>query len=351
MNNIYDNIVGLIKRNLWIVVFMFSLAIIFGPAFGMFSEFNYNTPDIHDYIKLSNFDFNQSPIRRYRVIIPMIASGVNYVFGPVFNFLKPYQFPIPDFSVCMSFFVINSLMMSIYGMVVYKLNREYGASVIGSVIGLLSILTSRWTAYIAGLPVVDSLYLLIIAISFLGIKTKNTKLIVLSILLGPWAKESFIFIAPLIFFFSHVNKRKQIGLFVLSGVIVFSFRYYLDLINGIETFSSFESNVNHFNFILISLKRLFSFHGLYEVFSIIGVWSFLFAVLLRKKIREVFLKKMPSYTSYYIIIVLIHVLLSTDLARMFYLLTPLLAIGVAILFDEIMIAFNIDVERFSGNNP
>lgn len=348
MSNILTNVTRYFRENMWITVSLFSFAIIFGPAFGLFSEFNYDTPDIHDYVKIAGFEFDQSPIRRYRIIIPLLAAGVNYIFEPVFSILKPFQFPGPGFSISLSFFIVNSVFMSIYGAVIYLLSRKYGVTALGAFIGLLSVLTSRWTAYIAGLPVVDSLYLLVIALALLGIKTKNTKLIILSILLGPWTKESFIFIAPLILLYSHVNRWKQIVLFLISGIAIFAFRYYFDLINSLNASEGLSSNINHFNYIFISLKRLFSFHGVYEVFSIIGVWSLLFVALLKKEIRGSFISKTPSYAILYIVIVLLHALLSTDLARMFYLLTPLLAIWVSVLFDEVMERFNIDIVKLSS---
>lgn len=350
MKDAYKLVIIFFRENTWLLVFLFSFAIIFGPSFGLFSEFNYNTPDIHDYVKISQFDFDQSPIRRYRVIIPLLASGINYIFEPIFSVLKPFSFPGPGFSICMSFFIVNTVLMSIYGTVIFYLSKAYGVSTLGATIGLLSVLTSRWTAYIAGLPVVDSLYLLVIALSLLGIKTKSTKLIIFSILLGPWAKESFIFIAPLIFFYSHVNKWKQVILFIISGGIVFLFRYSFDLVNGLDTSAGLTSNVNHFNYIFISLKRLFSFHGIYEVFSIIGIWSLLFLTIIKKEIRNTIIAKSPSYSLLFIVIVIIHALLSTDLARMFYLLTPLLSIWISILVDALGSSYNNNKAELDSDN-
>jgi hypothetical protein len=324
-------------KNLFLFAFCF--AIIFGPAYAMFDTYNYDmvaNPDLKTYLGLSHFDFDQSPIRKYRIIVPFLASGFNYVFHPLFSILAPKSFPGPNFSMCMSFMVINSIFMALFGMVVYRLCKAFGASTIGAIIGLLSALTCRWVSYIAGLPIVDSLYLLIMAMVLLGIKTNNSKLIIIAIFIGPWAKESFIFIAPLIFFFSSVSKKKQLVLFAISALLVFSFRYYFDRISNLPSNVGLQSDFSHFENITDSLKRLFSFHGLYEVFSIFGIWSFLFIFIIKKNVRKLLKQNTPFYLILFLGIVIIHALLSTELARMLYLAAPVLAIWISIISDSII---------------
>ena len=56
-----------------IIVFLFCFAVLLGPAYSLFDSYNYDTeanPDIKTYLGLANFDFDQSPIRKYRVIVP-----------------------------------------------------------------------------------------------------------------------------------------------------------------------------------------------------------------------------------------------------------------------------------------
>lgn len=337
-----SSLIEFFRNKLGLVVFFFSTAVIFGPAFALFSEYSYDfaaNPDIDTYLNLAEFNFNQSPYRRYRVIIPFIATGVNWIFEPIFTILSPNSFPGPNFSLCMSFLVVNTLLMSLFGSIIFTLSKAYGTSTIAAFLGLLAVLTCRWTAYLAGLPIIDSLYIVIIGLTLLGIKIKNSRFIVISILLGPWAKESYLFIAPLILIYSSMNKWKQIGWFALSGLLVFSFRYYFDWINNIEVAESLGKDIDTINNIIPSVKNLFSFHGLYEVFSVLGVWSLFLLLFINKNIRSRFKLKAPRYNILFIIIILIHAFLSTDLARMFYLLTPLFAVWIAILFDE-LILFN-----------
>lgn len=211
---------------------------------------------------------------------------------------------------------------------------------LASVIGLLSMLTCRWTSYIAGLPLVDSLYMVVIVMTLLGIKTNNPKMLILAIFIGPWAKESFIFIAPLIFFFSKINKWKQVLLFAISGLLVFSFRYYFDKFSNTPIDLSLKASFETFESITISLKRLFSFHGVYEVVSIFGIWGILIIGLFNKDIRIYLKQKTTLCMVLFLCIVLFQALLSTDLARMFYIGIPVIAIWVSLISDKILLLAN-----------
>ncbi len=322
-----------------LVLFLFCFAVIFGPAFALFDSYNYDTtanPDIETYLGLANFDFDQSPVRKYRIIIPFLAAGIHSVFGGLFAGIAPNSFAGPDFAMCLSFLVVNCVFMSIFGVVVYRLCQAFGASRLAAIIGLLSVLTCRWTSYFAGLPIVDSLYVVVIALVLLGIKTKDSRPIIWAIFIGPWAKESFVFIAPLIFFFSPVSKRKQVLLFAVSALLVFVFRYCFDQYSHVETGLGLKSDLDHLHNIPTSLTRLFSFHGLYEIISITGAWGFLFVFLVDKKVRTRLKQKTTLYMVLFLFVVLIHALLSVELARMFYLATPVIAVWLALIADAIL---------------
>jgi hypothetical protein len=338
-----------LKHQTWVenlILFLFCFAILFGPAYALFDSYNYDVianPDIKTYLGLANFDFGQSPIRKYRVIIPLLASGFNYMLGPIFSRITPHTFPGPDFSMCMSFLIVNSIFMSVFGMLVYRLCKEFVVSGIAVIVGLLSVLTCRWTSYYAGLPGVDSLYLVIIAMTLLGIKTQNSKLIIVAIFIGPWAKESFIFVAPLLFFFSSVKKWKLVVLFGASGFLVFLFRYYLDMYSNATFGSGLNSDLAHIQNITASLKLLFSFQGIYQITSVFGMWSLLFVFLLNSRFRAILKQNTTLYLVVFLFIVLIHLLLSSDIARMLYLASPVFAIWFSSITEEI-------ISIRSGNN-
>ncbi|CAG0906722.1 unnamed protein product, partial [Cyprideis torosa] len=72
-------------------------AAIFGPAFGFADVYDHmSNVDVQSYVGLSEFDFNQHPVRRYRIIIPMMAAGVHFVFSPIFDLMAPNDFPAEE---------------------------------------------------------------------------------------------------------------------------------------------------------------------------------------------------------------------------------------------------------------
>lgn len=96
----------------------------------------------------------------------------------------------------------------------------------------------------------------------------------------------------------------------------------------------FHETSHIFDMIPKSLDRLFSFHGLYEVLSIGGIWNLIIiGGLVMKKYRLVLKNHLSHMWWLLVVVVLIQALLSYELARMFYLLTPILAVVVAIIFD------------------
>lgn len=318
-------------------LFLFCFSIIFGPAFSTLNSYDFvesPVPDIESYLGLAKFDFDQSPIRRYRFIVPFLAACLNFVLEPIFSILKPYDFSGNDFSICMSFLIVNCCIFSLFGVYLYKLCFLFSSSVLGSLFGILCILTCRWTGDLTGTPVVDSFYILILTLLIYGIAAKKNLFVIVAILLGPWAKESFVFMVPLIFFFAPINRIKQIALLFLSGILVFSFRYYIDVIYGFQIIESLESDTSHIFRFSESLKRLFSFHGLYEILSITGIWSLLFLFLIRREMRQFVSKNTPLYLYVYLVIVMIHALISTELARMFYLASPVLAIWISLIVKK-----------------
>lgn len=317
-------------------IFLFSLAIIHGVSFQVADCMDISlVPDTVTYLGIFDFDFNQNPIRKYRIIVPLLARGIHFLFGGIFTKLSPETFP-GDFAVGMSFLVVNNIIMSIFAVFVFRFISAYSSNFLATIVGLLSVLTCRWTGGFAGLPLVDSLYLSVLAMTLLGLKTKNNALIIASIFLGPWAKESFVFVAPIIFFFAPIPKKKQILLFALSGILVFSFRYFIDVVSGSSASGALNRMISHFGDIPLSLKRLFSFHGVYELFSITGFWIILTTPALIKGVLWLSIRRFEPFIFWFVISVLFQTILSTDIARMLYMLTPVLAVLWSMILQQVM---------------
>lgn len=326
------------KYKMPILVFVFSIAVVQGISFTMMSNYSESMgPDALIYMEIAKGNFDQNPIQKYRVVVPMMAAGIDVIFGEAFEKIKPWSFE-GEFSLFVSFWIINNIIVAFFGLVTFLLCRIYNISLVASILGLLVLLTCRWTAYMAGLPLIDSLFCLVSVLVLLGIKEKRNNLIVFCILIGPWAKESFIFVTPVIFFFSSINKLKQIGWFLLSGLLVFTFRFYFDKYTGTTIGDSLRGDLSHLNNFYDALLRLFSFHGIYEIFSVTGLWIILPCYLMIRNIQRFkeHLKELDWHIYAYLLCVIVQAIVSAELARMFYLGLPVLAVFVAMSADSLI---------------
>lgn len=319
------------------LIFLFCFAAIQGPAFSLMDNYDPTTnADCITYIGLAKLDFNQSPVRRYRVIIPLMAAGIDRALVHVMGSRKPISFP-GDFPLALSFFIVNCFFVSVWGIIIYRFCRACGVPAVESLLGLLVMLTCRWTPYIAGVPLTDSLYCVAVGLALLGIVEKNERAIAISIFLGPFAKEAFIFIAPVIFFFSHVGKARLMLYFILSGILVFSFHRAYDYFLGVPAASGLEADMYHFQYVRDNLKKLFSFHGIYDVLSCFGVWILLpiGAWWLAPKFRDSLRHTSGWYMLLFAISILVHMLLSGYFERMILLAMPIICMLTALAMARI----------------
>lgn len=323
------------RRYMLFLVFIFSLGMLHGPSFNVMHNFDTSShPDSQTYLNLANFNLNESPIRRYRVLVPFAAAGIEAIAGPVFKQLEPDDLK-GNFSIKMSFLIINNLLMALFGLFIFRLCYRYSGQILASFLAMAAVLSSRWTAYFAGLPLADSLYLLVAVLLIFAIETRNKKLTVLLIFLGPWSKEAFIFLAPVLFFFAPVNKGKQIVLFLISGLLVFGFRYWVDQHIGASSGESLVKDIEHFKRIPKAIARLFSFHGLYEILSLTGIFIVLFLFPLFEKgfYRNLF-RQFPPFYFWFIVSVIFQALLSMELSRFLYMAMPVYGILLSIILAK-----------------
>lgn len=325
----------LLKENT--LVFFFCLAVISGPAINTLFAFDLSqSTDCYSYLGLAHLDFAQSPVRRFRVIIPFLAAGLNYLFGGVFSKLAPAYFK-GDFGLPFSFFIVNASLISYFGVLIYRYCKAYGADKFTAILGVLVMLTCRYTSYITGLPLVDSLFCVVVALSLLGIKEKNTSMLLWAIFLGPFAKESFIFIAPLIFVFSHIPKMRSVLYLLLSGVLVFSYRYIYELYAPPTYVNGFTADWMHYHNLIDELPNLLCFKGMYKLISNPWVWLGIpiLAALVSKNYWNAMKSKLDILMLWFMISVMVQVLLSGSFERMFYISMPFWAVLIALSANEL----------------
>ena len=320
-----------------LLVFVFCLAVIFSPALATLFEYDLSKfPDCKTYLGLAQFDFNQSPVRAYRVIIPFAAAGLNFLFGGIFAKLAPAYF-IGNYSLPFSFFMINITLTAYFGLLIYRYCKAFGIDKLSAIIGTLAMLTCRYTVYTAALPLVDSLFCVVVMLTLLGIKLKNTNMLLCAIFLGPFAKESFIFLAPLIFFFSHLDKKRLLLYFLCSAILVLVSRYIYEVAVLKNISGGFIADLHHLPNLVRNLPKLFSFYTLGKIMMNTGFWAIapiLVLFIKRGWGREV-LTKLDNWLIWFIVAIFLQMLLSGSMERMFYLAMPVICVIVALAVAEL----------------
>lgn len=322
------------KPLLW--VFLFCLAAIQGPAFSLMDNFNQQEcVDCKTYLGLATGDFNQSPIRRYRPIVPALAATIHAVAAPAFTKLQPKTFP-GDFGWSVSFFLVNTVLLSIWGVVIYLFSLRQGIEPLYALAGLIVLLTCRWTPYIAGTPIADSLYCLVTGMALLSLYTNSWPLTIAVLFIGPFAKEAFVFIAPIIVLFTRLPRLRIIALLLLSAALVGGYRYMFDKLVGLPPTDGLAADLDHLNYIALNTRKLLTFHGLYDTLSNWGFWLLfplwaLRSPSFRSSLRLFFTPAIITF----MLVILLHMILSSSFERMFFLAMPILCTINALAFRSL----------------
>lgn len=283
-----------------------------------------HSSDTESYLKMSSGDYNVNPVHRYRFIVPMAAKVVALPLQAVYTKLWPHRAE-SMWPLQLAYFLINSFLVAFYGWIVYRLLRLYSNQLTAVLIGLVVVLTSRWVAYIAGLPLTDSLYLIAIASLLYSIKAEHKILFAVTVLLGGLMKESFLLFAPLILLAGPFNWYTRAGLLAGSLVILFSEHALIDLwlpiteTAAVSKETLVELFVRHVHKTTTTVGELLSVRGLGEIFTVLGVFTFLLVYgVLNKDCRDAWKTSVEKYYWIFFGCILIHALISGDAARMFY---------------------------------
>ncbi len=323
----------------YFLVFFISFAILIGSGYNMYLSYErFSNPDSETYINIAKGNFsNQSLVRKYRVIIPTIAYIISIPVSKVYYKIVSDKRQTYDWPLLTGFFIINAILLALAAMFIYKIMLFMKVSELASTVGLIAFLAGgRWASYVAAHPATDSLTILAIALMVLGILKKNKLLIGSSILLGVLSKESFVLFFPLLVFFSAKPIRVYTFItIVFSALCYFAIKYSIDIHSGTLSNESIAVDVNHIYSIKTSLAKLFSLKGVADIFSVYGLFSFffIFSLFYKTKRSKIKIYITPLFIVFSITI-LVHMLLSEELARMFYLGSAMFIPFLAVCIDS-----------------
>lgn len=320
-------------------MYLLAVGIVAGSAYTMYVHYDFShSLDTRSYLSVARGEFRGTSItRRYRVLVPAAAAIVAKPIAHFYTRLWP-QRATSDWPLRLAFYCVNTLVLAGAGLIIFRTCLLYDATPMAAAFALIAVLTSRWAVYIAGLPLVDSLYVLVVSLGFYAARSGSVWALASCILLGPLAKESFVFLVPWLLVFGQRTMRwpAQLVLLITAGTITYGVRYWIDLQAGSAPQESVQNAVDHFNNVGYSLQRMFSVKGAGELFSIFGFFTLVLLAGLRggRTAIRAWLHPLGWSSMWLLLIVTIHMLLSSELARMGYLAAPVFAVAFSLILTR-----------------
>ncbi|MDO7853711.1 hypothetical protein [Hymenobacter convexus] len=303
-----------------------------------------HSSDTRSYLHMAAGRFDSARVtHRYRVLVPAAAAVVARPIAQVYAKVWP-QRPAGLWPLRFAFYLVNCLLLAAAAAAWFNAARQIGASPEAAALAMLAVLTSRWAVYAAGLPLTDSLYLLVVSLGYYAIRrgAGSGWALVLALLLGPLAKESFVFLLPwLLWCGRHIMPWPRMLLFLVFGLAaLFAVHWWVDARIGATSNQSVSNAFEHFDNVLYSLRRAASPKGLGELLSIFGFIALVppLALWLQRRNRNVhqssIFAALGSPESGLAAVVAVHMLLSGDLGRMGYLFAPAFCASLALAFTH-----------------
>ena len=311
-----------------LVLFLFFFSILLGHAYIMYKhyDFSHSVPDTQSYIRMAEGDFATNPTHRYRPIIPLTVFVVNSVVEKGFSAILSKQAEQNSTkSIQFCFFIVNTVLMAFWAVLLYLIARKYTSKILIAVVVVSLVLSSQWAAYIAGLPLVDSLYLLLSTLLVLGYLDKNYTYISVAVLIGAISKEAFLLFLPLVLLYDYKLKT---WLLLASSIVVFwCNKGVIDYCIDKPTNESIDNILRHQENIMFTMKHLFSLKGMGDMLQVWGLASILIPLsLLDRKYTKSVLNSVDWFLVGFVVMVGVQMLISGVPGRMLYIASPVFVI-------------------------
>ena len=327
----------------WLLPWLLAVAALVNLAYPMYVHYDFShSLDTRSYLRMASGRFDSVNVtRRYRVLVPAAAAAVAAPVARAYAHTWP-QRPAGQWPLRFAFYLVNCLLLGAAGACWFNAARQAGAAPAAAALALLAVLSSRWAEYAAGLPLTDSLYLLVFGLAYYAVRRGPGAgwAVALALLLGPLAKESFLFLVPWLLWFGRpaLSWPRQLGALACGVALLFVVHYAIDSRLSTPGSQSVSNALSHFDNLSYSLRRAASVKGIGEILSVFGLFTFIpfFALALqryRAKVSVIFSPLNPAEFSY-LVVVVVHMLLSGDLGRMGYLAAPVFTAWLALVFTR-----------------
>lgn len=305
-----------------ILVALLCAAFLVGPAFNSYLHYDFtHSIDAESYYQMAHGNFDVTVTHKYRIVVPLLARAVKQAMEVIFPFIWPNR-DVSAHHLRFGFFVVNLAFMSLAGWALFATCRAYQLSWWASCLAVMGLLASRWSNYLASLPLVDSFHVFCVAVTFLAIKTQNGRLLALGILLGPISKESFIFIAPATLLFGSLRVWVQLVLYAISSAMVLAIHQIIDLHFPPGQVGSVHNAFLHLHNVGFSLRRAGSPAGMGDIFTVLGLFNGVWLWALTQPKRWELVKALDWPLWFLLGSVIVQALISTSLSRMLFVAGP-----------------------------
>ncbi len=330
---------GRLRR--WLLPWALGLGALLNLAYPMYVHYDFShSLDTRSYLRLAAGRFDSVNVtRRYRVLVPAAAGALARPVAAVYGRIWP-QRPAGEWPRRFAFFLVNCVLLSAAGATWWRTARLAGAGAGATGVALLAVLSSRWAEYSAGLPLTDSLYLLVFGLGYYAWRRGPGAgwAVAAALLLGPLAKESFVFLLPWLVWFGRraLGWRGQVAALAGGLLALGTVHYFVDRAAGVPPTETVSNALSHFENVAYSLRRAASPKGLGELLSIFGLFTLpVLVALVRPSGRRVLAPVLGWAEGILLIVVAIHMLLSGDLGRMGYLFAPVFTAALALVAQAV----------------
>ncbi len=328
----------------WLLPWALAVAALSNLAYPIYRHYDFSySPDTRSYLRMATGRFDSvSTTRRYRVVVPaaaaVVAAPLTHVYGRIWH-----QRPNGWWPLRFSFYLINCLLLGAAGACWFNAARWSGASARAAALAMLAVLTSRWAAYGAGLPLTDSLYALVFGLSYYAFRRGHSAgwAVAVALMLGPLAKESFVFLLPWLLWYGRraLPFSRQLPALAMGLGALYAVHWAIDTRTGAPVTESVANALSHLENIRYSLHRAANPKGIGELVSIFGLYTFILPVALWRGQKvpvpaERWFASLGRAEMLLMALVAIHMLLSGDLGRMGYFAAPVFCTALALIFTH-----------------
>jgi hypothetical protein len=329
----------------WLLPWVLSLGVLLNMAYPMYVHYDFShSLDTRSYLRLASGRVDSVNVtRRYRVLVPAVAGALAVPIAKVYGKIWP-QRPAGEWPRRFAFFLVNCGLLGAAGATWWRAARLAGASAGAVGVALLAVLSSRWAEYIAGLPLVDSLYLLVFGLGYYAWRKGQGAgwAVALALLVGPLAKESFVFLLPWLLWFGRraLCWRGQLAALAIGVASLGAVHYSVDKAAGVAHTDTITNALAHAENITYSLRRAASPKGLGELLSIFGLFTLpVLLALARPAGRRALASVLGAAEAWLLVVVIVHMLLSSELGRMGYLFAPVFTAALALVAQAVLRSF------------